>query len=252
MIKEEYKIKLAEKKQISQGEEYFFVDIKGEEKKIGLHDYKTIYKYPWLYEAVVYDCLGCKTPDEMCNILDKLFSDLNIDREKLHMLEIGAGSGIFASKLVERVGIGDISGLDLYEVAKIAAERDRPNLYKNYYVADLTDLSPDLLKELTRQQFNCIGVASATGWGNHIPVGGFEQAFDLLIQGGLFIFHVKPFDPDPECIALNRWIEHKIESKQLILRHKQPAFHRYNMEGDEIYYDVIVGVKNDSTESVGN
>nr|VFK11971.1 MAG: Methyltransferase domain-containing protein [Candidatus Kentron sp. LPFa]VFK27890.1 MAG: Methyltransferase domain-containing protein [Candidatus Kentron sp. LPFa] len=246
MIKPKYEITFPQEtgdRKISQGQEYFLVDIDGLETRIGLHDYKTIYRYPWLYDIVLYDFLGCKTPSGMCDIIHDLFTDLNVDRQRLHMLEIGAGSGIFAENLRDRVGITDISGLDLYEIAKVAAERDRPNLYRKYYVADLTDLSPDLSDELARQQFNCVGLASATGWGNHIPLDGFEQAFNLLAPDGWFIFHVKPNDPDPECVALNQWIYDKIRSKQLDLKTKQSCFHRYSMDEKAIYYDVLVGVK---------
>jgi SAM-dependent methyltransferase len=236
-----YDINFPEKTGLSQGEEYFLFHQDGKEKRIGLHDYQTIYKYPMLYEALLYETLKCRTPSEICNVLNKVWEDR--DKSKLHMLEIGAGSGIFAEYLRKEVGITDISGLDIYEEAKQAAERDRPSLYSSYYVCDLTDLQPEMLAELQGQQFNCIGVASATGWGNHIPLKGFEQAFDLLAPGGWFIFHVKPNDPDPECVALNQWIGKKIDSKELDVRVRQSCFHRKGIDGTPIYYDVVVGVR---------
>ena len=49
---------------------------------------------------------------------------------------------------------------------------------------------------LYQAEFNVVAMASATGWGNHIPMSGFEQSFDLLSRGGWFIFHVKPNDDD--------------------------------------------------------
>ncbi len=243
MTKKRYAIRLPDGSGLSQGEEYFFLNINGNERLVRLHDYQTIYQFPLLYETVLYDILGCQTPSKICDILNGVLNRSLVTRRQLHMLEIGAGSGIFAEYLRDRVGITDVSGLDIYEIARIAAERDRPGVYKNYYVADLTDLSPGLLRELVAQKFNCVGVASATGWGNHIPVEGFEQAFSLLVPGGLFIFHVKPNDPDIECTELNRWIMSKIESGRLELMHKELSFHRNDIEGKPIYYDIIVGTK---------
>ena len=87
MTESKYKISFVNEKGLSQSEEYFFVDIEGKQKKISLHDYKTIYQYPWLYEAVLYDYLGCQTPEGICEIINKLFAELHIDKKQLHMLE---------------------------------------------------------------------------------------------------------------------------------------------------------------------
>jgi ubiquinone/menaquinone biosynthesis C-methylase UbiE len=160
------------------------------------------------------------------------------------MLEIGAGSGIFAEYLKSIVTIGKIYGLDIYQQAKTAAYRERHGLYSGYYVTDLTNLSTEILAELSGQRFNCVGVASATGWGNHIPVEGFEQAFQLLEPNGWFVFHVKPNDPDEECVKLNHWINRKVENEKIVLIERKSCFHRYSISGESIYYDVIVGVKN--------
>ena len=159
------------------------------------------------------------------------------------MLEVGAGSGIFAEQLKLQLKFKEIHGLDIINEAKLAAQRDRAGLYKKYYVEDLTDLSKAKEYELFSQKYNCIGVASATGWGNHVPAEGFERALGFLVMGGIFIFHVKPNDPDPECMQLNEWIRAKLNQNTLALLNKKRCFHRKSIVGTDIFYDAYICLK---------
>lgn len=239
----QYDIVIPSTQGLHQTEEYFLVTLDGEQVKIALHDYPTIYQYPWLYETVVYQRLGCNSPKGICDILQKVFTEHHIDPTFIHMLEIGAGSGIFAEHLKTTLNIGKIYGLDIHQEAKIAAYRERNNVYSGYYIADLTNLSAETVAEFSQQKFNCVGFASAVGM-NHIPVEGIEQALQLLEPNGWFIFHAKPNDPDDGCIHINHWIHRKIENTQITLVHRESCFHRYSTNGEKIYYDVIVAVKN--------
>jgi hypothetical protein len=110
-------------------------------------------------------------------------------------------------------------------------------------VDDLTHLREDVLDALQAASFNVIAMASATGWGNHIPLAGFEQAFKLLECDGWFIFHVKPNDPDPECIELCQWIERKVKDGELRHVYRESHFHRRSSNGEDIFYDVVIGRK---------
>jgi len=237
---------------LNPSEEYFFFTLDGEQMKIHLHDYPTIYQYPWLYEAVLYERLGCDSPRGICQILQKLFAEQNVDTSSLQMLEIGAGSGIFAEHLKMTLHIGKIYGLDIHQEAKIAAYRERSGLYSGYYVADLTNLSTEAFAELSQQQFTFVGFASAAGRKNYILVEGIEQAWRFLEPNGWFLCHVghaRPNDPEQEYTHLNDWINRKIEHQQLTLMLKESCFHRYSTNGERIFHDVIVGVKTSSGEA---
>ena len=158
------------------------------------------------------------------------------DPASLRMLEIGAGSGAFAEALRLVMPIARIIGLDnLFEVRE-AGEHDRPGAGEHRKA--ISALSP-----------NCVGVASATGWNNHIPVAGFARAFGILEPGEWFIFHVKPNDPDPECAALVRWIEDKIHEGRMSSARRGKLFRRYSVNGERIDYDYMIGRK---TTTAGN
>ncbi len=238
----EFPVYFPEATDLSQGQEYFFIEKDGKKEQVQLHDYLKIYSVPWLYEEVLYELLKCNTPVAICDLLEKVLRETETNPLDLRVLEIGAGSGIFAQHL-RGLGIKRITGLDILEIAHQAAERDRPGLYDDYYVADLTDLSSEAHKELADQEFNCVAVASATGWGNHIPVLGFATAFELLAQGGWFIFHVKRDKDDAECLELCDWIDTLVGSRKMRVLANESCFHRYSIDNKPIFYDVIIGSK---------
>ena len=43
-------------------DEYFFVEYRGNEQKIGIHEYEKIYRIPGLYEYIVSHTLQCVSP----------------------------------------------------------------------------------------------------------------------------------------------------------------------------------------------
>lgn len=238
-----YSIKLLEPTSSRQSDEFIQGDFDGETITFNLHDYNFMYKHPLLYDIVLYDYLKCRTPDEIASVVKQVWEANKVSASTVRMLEIGAGSGAFGECMKSMVGVGELVGLDISAAAMEAARRDRPSIYDEYIVADLTALSPAVESQLRDFRFSCVGVASATGWGNHIPVAGFEKAFDLLIPGGWYIFHVKPNDPDPECVELCQWIETKIQSGQATQIYRGSHFHRLRTTGSEIFYDVVVAVK---------
>jgi len=212
-----YDIQLkSEEGSVAQSDEIFTAQIDGNTVEFSMHDYRSMYRVPWLYDSMIFDKLNCQTPYNLADRVKKYIDENWTNGETLRILEIGAGSGAFGEALKDR-NIGDIIwGLDIIEEAKLAADRDRPGVYDNFLVADLCTLGDEIEHEVSQLSPNCVAVASATGWGNHIPVAGFENAFRLLGPNGLFVFHVKPNDPDPECIALNKWIEKKIDTREMI------------------------------------
>ncbi len=226
-----------------QSDEFFRATVDGARQRFNIHDYATLYRVPWLYDIALYHNLVCRTPTEMSAAIDKVWSEAGVERASLRALELGAGSGAFGHELRYKLGIPHLEAIDICPEAAQAAQRDRAGLYDAYHIDDLTDLSPAGEAALYAAELNVVAMASATGWGNHIPLAGFEQSFDLLTRGGWFIFHVKPNDPDPECIELCAWVENKVADGRLDQKYRGSHFHRKSSDGSDIYYDVVVGVK---------
>jgi len=226
-----------------QSDEFFRATIDGRRQRFNIHDYATLYRIPWLYDIALYHNLACRTPTEMSAAIDRVWNEHGVNRTGLRALELGAGSGAFGQELKHRLGIPHLEAIDICPEAAEAAERDRPGLYDAYHIDDRTDLTPQTEAALNASQFNVVAMASATGWGNHIPLAGFERSFDLLVRGGWFVFHVKPNDPDPECIELCQWVEGKVADGKLDQKYRGSHFHRNSSNGSDIHYDVVIGIK---------
>jgi len=217
---------------------HFYLLMDGEKKIIGMNDYKTLYSYPFLYEDLYYRVLGCKAHLGVKKILENFLHQELIDPETLNFLELGAGSGTFG-ELLNDIGIYKVSGLDIFSQAKIAAERDRKNLYQDYFILDLEKLSENDYFNLKRSNFNSIISVSATSL---IPVKGFENALKLLPKGGIFVCHVRNDIENTNIIVYN-WINQIIEKGIIEEKVRQSCFHRKSIDNRIINAEVIIGVK---------
>ena len=242
-IPQRYDVRFQSPETSRQSDEYFYADVDGRKQLYNIHDYASLYRVSWLYDIALYHALECRTPTEMADAIAVTWQASDVEPSDLRVLELGAGSGAFGHVLRHELNVGHIEAIDISPEAEIAARRDRPSLYDVYHIDDLTNLRRDTQAHFEAAQFNVVAVASATGWGNHIPVAGFQTGFDTLITGGWFIFHVKPADPDPECVELCNWIDGIVAARQLEQVYRGSHFHRKSSDGSDINYDVIIGRK---------
>ena len=87
---------------------------------------------------------------------------------------------------------GTIVGVDIIEEAAEAAERDRPGVYDDYVVVDLTDRRADDPRDaLGARGFNCLTTVAALGFGD-IPPEAFATAFNLVEPTAAWVaFNIK-------------------------------------------------------------
>ena len=88
------------------------------------------------------------------------------------------------------MGVKFIVGADIIEAAAEATERDRPGVYADYRVVDMTRLNQSDRKGFEGYEFNCLTCVAALGFGD-IPTEAFANAFNLIEPDGWIAFNIK-------------------------------------------------------------
>lgn len=169
-------------------DEYFHVEINGKEQKIGLHEYEKIYRIPGLYEYILSHTLKCVSPELVSGLLIEQVLKSGNCLTDLTVLDFGAGVGLVGD-ILARKGVRSIVGLDITAAAAIAARRDYPGVYAEYYVEDVCNLSTDLRQKLLDRKFSCLICVGSLACG-HISGDVFAQAYNLIDTGGWIAFNI--------------------------------------------------------------
>ncbi|MEJ7716313.1 MAG: methyltransferase domain-containing protein [Thermoleophilaceae bacterium] len=223
-----------------QDEEFCEVALDGETRRIRFHDYHELYAIPGLYEQLFYEKLKCDSPRTIATLLDEqLDDDAAAD---LRVLDVGAGNGMVGEEL-DRMGAEHIVGVDIIEEAAEAAQRDRPGVYDDYFVVDLTDVPPDTQRELAGHGFNCLTTVAALGFGD-IPPEAFTGAYNLVEDGGLIAFNIKQrFVEDGDRSGFEELISRSLDDGTMELQAERRYRHRLSVAGDPLYYIAMVARK---------
>lgn len=238
----DYTIRFPKIGSIEQGEEHFIVERNGVEERLRFHDYDRIYEIPGLYEYLFYERYKCNSPEVVCSLLEDQLSESGQEGESLNVLDIGAGNGMVGEQLAE-VGAETLVGVDIIEEAAVALDRDRPGLYDEYHVADLTRLPEDVARDLEQADFNCMTVVAALGFGD-IPPMAFAQGYNMISSPGWVAFNIKEdFVCDSDSTGFCRLISQMAESDTIDIQAKQRYRHRFCQDGTPLYYYAMVGQK---------
>ena len=132
-------------------EEFFWLNQNGKERKLRLHDYAEVYRIPYLYEHLM-EKLHAKSHTVLSYLLIEQVIQAGGTVEDLVVLEVGAGSGM-VGKALSDLGVKSITGIDILPEAAVAATRQYPEVYENYYVEDLTKLSSTTEESLSIVSF---------------------------------------------------------------------------------------------------
>ena len=229
---------------LEQDEVYFYViDSDGERTKLRFHDYDKIYKMPGLYEQVFYDRLKCSSPVKVTEILESAINQSHENFTELRVLDFGAGNGLMGEAL-KKHGVSRLVGVDIIPEAKMATERDRPDLYDEYYVTDFCNLTEDDREEFSSWSLDCLTTVAALGFGD-IPTRAFMEAFNIIQSKGWVAFNIKEtFLNESDESGFSRMIRELIFSKYLDIYHLERYRHRLSMEGEPLYYYAIAARKN--------
>ncbi len=230
---------------LDQDSEWCTVTRDGETRRIRFHDYHEIYEIPGLYEHLFYDRLECNSPVVVRGLLEQELRRDGFDPEKLSVLDLGAGNGMVGEQLAE-MGAGTIVGVDLIEEAAAATERDRPGVYDDYVVADLTALPAEARATLESYDFNALVTVAALGFGD-IPPRAFAEAYNLVAPGGWVVFNIKEhfLDGGADQSGFSRLIARMVETGVAEQLAEKSYRHRLSTSGKPLNYVAIVARKND-------
>lgn len=212
------------------------------EQRIRFHDYGKIYSIPGLYERLFYKRLKCTSPSTICGYLKEVIDNSDAELSNLKVLDLGAGNGMVGEEL-NRLGVKKICGIDIEDNAKIAMERDRPYIYKKYFIEDISNMSVSLREELGSESFNCMTTVAALGFGD-IPTKAFIEGFNLLSTPAWVAFNIKEsFLSDCDSSGFSILIKKMIDEGVLDIQIQERYRHRLSIEGNPLYYVALVGRK---------
>jgi SAM-dependent methyltransferase len=212
-----------------------------EEEVVHLHDYPRLYAEPGLYERIVQELLGCRSPQVAADGLERAARRLGLEPERLRILDVGAGTGLVGALLRER-SFREVIGLDALDEARAACLRDRPGVYRDYLVGNLADPSAELCAALRGHRLDGLIAAGAFG-GTHAPPRALSNALALLPSGAPVVFTIDRHwlaTDDPG--GFRTPMAGLLDSGELSLLERTSFEHRLTTTGTPIHYELIVAV----------
>ena len=227
---------------VDQDEEFCEVTVGGRRRRIRFHDYGEIYSIPGLYEHLFYDRLRCTSPEVVRSLLEQELSKAGVPASDLAVIDIGAGNGMMGEQL-QRMGASALVGVDIIEEAAAAAKRDRPDVYREYRVLDLTELTDADRAALEGHRFNGLTTVAALGFGDMPPLA-LAEAFNMLSLGGWVAFTIKDdFLHARHETGFSRLVRHMSEQGPLEIADTRRYQHRLSAAGEPLFYQALVGRK---------
>ena len=236
---EPYDIRFPRGRDNDQDQEWCEVQVDGETRRIRFHDYAEIFALPGLYEQIFYEGLECDSPRTVADLLCEHLRAVGRDSSELTVFDVGAGNGMVGEQL-EALGVPTIVGADIIEEAAEATERDRPGIYDEYHVVDLTDIPSETLRELEDRRFNCLVTVAALGFGD-IPPEAFAAAYNLVEPGGLVAFTIKEdFIAADDGSGFSRLVRRALDEGSMDLGARRRYRHRLSVDGEPLHYVAMV------------
>ena len=225
-----------------QDQEWCEVVLDGVPRRIRFHDYHEIYDVPGLYEQLFYEELRCQSPGVVCGLFAEMLRDGGYEASSLRVLDVGAGNGMVGEEL-RRLGAGAVVGVDIIEEAARAAERDRPEVYDEYVVTDLTMMPQRVRSTLEDYKLNSLTSVAALGFGDMPPLA-FAEAYNLISEHGWSAFCIRDrFLEEGEASGFSELVQRMMDEGAMELRTQRRYRHRNSSRGEPLHYEAIVAEK---------
>ena len=241
----EFTVHLPAAEGLDQDTEWCIVQQGTKRRRIRFHDYQEIFRLPGLYEHLFYDRLKCTSPRTIRELIAHALEDRGAEPDSLRVIDVGAGNGMVGEELAE-LGVSTVVGVDIIQEAADATARDRPGVYDDYRVVDLTDVPADDDQFFRDADFTGMTSVAALGFGD-IPPRAFGQAYSYVRPGGAVAFTIKEdFLSDADPTGFNLLIRRMFDSgvvRPVGSEHRYQ--HRLSVTGDPLYYLAYVVDKMD-------
>lgn len=229
-------------RKLDQNEEWVeMVDDKGS-RKVRLHEYGAFYKIPGLYDRF-YKNLNCQSPSVVCKTLKTQMLQHGQDNEPLRALDFGAGTGQVGEQLTRELECEAVIGLDIIPEAREEAERERPEVYDDYYILNMAEPTEKDLEKLNKWDFNALLTVAALGYGD-ICTKAFLNAYNLLSDDAWVAFNIKDKFLSQEDETGFADIMVKMVNDGFEPVESRRYCHRLSLAGEPLHYYVVVGKKN--------
>ena len=224
----------------SVGDEWFLVDDDEGSHKVHLFDYDAIYARPGLYEQVLEQRLGCRSPELMVVWLAEAVTAAGGSMRELRVLDLGAGNGGVGGHLA-RHHVERVIGVDVTKGAKRAATRDRPGVYDDYLVVDPSAAPAATWERLTPLAPNSLVTVAALGPG-HLPAAQLADYLDQLPPGAWVAFNLRhdflTADDEQGFAVLT---DNLVGAGRLELHLVRRYLHRRSIHGADLHYLAVIG-----------
>ena len=223
---------------LSQDREFFFLESDECVERIRLHDYDRIFAEPGLYEKLFLERLNCRSAEAITRALTFVTEREKTNGLQLRILEVGAGNGVIGEAL-RKLDIAYLAGLDISLAARQAAQRDRPAVYDEYLVIDLTLSPKDIIKDLGAKRLNCIVAVASLGFAD-VPARAIRFALSILTSGGYFAATIKDeFLKSEDKSGFAEFFAH-LPNQNFKKEYEERHFHRLSLSDQPIYYTTLV------------
>ncbi len=210
----------------------------GRVEELRLHDYDRLYSLPGVYEAIVHDRLGCRSPTQIAGMLADAVDGIGWDRRVVRVIDVAAGNGI-SGQALDDCGLAPVLGTDIVPCAREAALRDRPDLYDEYLVLDLLALSDSDASRLRGLEANVLCAVAVVGDGpKHLPADALAAGANLLAGDALVAYTHEPGTPD--VVTARFWADHLGPDTQAEQLERCRYRHRYTLNGGRYELDGVV------------
>jgi hypothetical protein len=201
-----------------------------------LHDYERLYSLPGLYEEIVQERLGCRSPAVMAGLLGEGVEAIGWARSQVKVIDLAAGNGVSGEALRDQ-GLEPVLGTDIVPAARTAALRDRPGVYGDYLTLDLLELPDDQRQAIRALRARALCCVAPVGHGPQVPPRVLLTAAELLTPEALVAhMHDPAIDPE-DPVSPRLWAEHGFAARELT---RQRYLHRRTVTGRPYEMESVV------------